>query len=83
MQFQSDMLNTKVIRPKIIETTALGAAYLAGLAVGYWKNMEEVQKQWQAERVFEPTMQEAERVGLTQGWRRAIKAVISWSSEAD
>ncbi|MBW7892092.1 MAG: glycerol kinase GlpK, partial [Chitinophagaceae bacterium] len=83
MQFQSDMLNTKVIRPKIIETTALGAAYLAGLAVGYWKDMEEVQKQWQAERIFEPAMQEAERIELAKGWQRAVKAVISWSSGAD
>ena len=54
MQFQSDILNTKVIRPTVTETTALGAAYLAGLAVGYWKNMEEIQQQWQIDKIFEP-----------------------------
>ena len=58
MQFQSDILNTKVIRPKITETTALGAAYLAGLAVGYWPDIESIQQQWQVEREFKPSMDE-------------------------
>ncbi|HTN05935.1 glycerol kinase GlpK [Agriterribacter sp.] len=79
MQFQSDMLNTKVIRPRIIETTALGAAYLAGLAVGYWKNMEEIQKQWQVDRIFEPGMKEEERSQLSKGWQRAVKATKVWA----
>ena len=56
MQFQSDILNTKVVRPKVTETTALGAAYLAGLAVGYWKNVEEIQEQWQVDKKFSPAM---------------------------
>ena len=57
MQFQSDILNCKVVRPKITETTALGAAYLAGLAVGYWKNIEEIQQQWQVDKSFSPQME--------------------------
>ena len=81
MQFQSDMLNTKVIRPEIIETTALGAAYLAGLAVGYWKDMEEIQKQWQVDRVFEPVMKEEDRNQLSKGWQRAVKAAKVWAEE--
>ena len=79
MQFQSDMLNTKVIRPEIIETTALGAAYLAGLAVGYWKDLEEIQKQWQVNRVFEPDMKEEERNELSKGWQRAVDTAKVWA----
>ena len=74
MQFQSDLLNTKVIRPSIIETTALGAAYLAGLAVGYWDSMEDIQQQWQMEKTFSPAMTEAKRTELADGWKRAINA---------
>ena len=81
MQFQSDLLNTKVIRPHVIETTALGAAYLAGLAVGYWDSMEDIQQQWQMERTFSPAMTEAKRTELADGWKRAISAAVSWSSE--
>ena len=79
MQFQSDILNTKVIRPVITETTALGAAYLAGLAVGYWKNMQEISGQWQIEKTFEPQMEPAQKGELIKGWQRAIKAVQAWS----
>ncbi|HRP55131.1 glycerol kinase GlpK [Agriterribacter sp.] len=79
MQFQSDMLNTKVIRPEIIETTALGAAYLAGLAVGYWRNMEEIQKQWQVDSVFESAAKEEERNLLSKGWQRAVKTAKVWA----
>jgi glycerol kinase len=74
MQFQSDILNTKVIRPKITETTALGAAYLAGLAVGYWKNMDEISTQWQVEKVFEPSMSSDKKDELIKGWERAVNA---------
>jgi glycerol kinase len=80
MQFQSDILNTKVIRPKITETTALGAAYLAGLAVGYWKNIEEIQKQWQVDRTFAPGMKDEKRNELVKGWQRAVKAAIAWAN---
>ena len=79
MQFQSDILNTKVIRPKITETTALGAAYLAGLAVGYWKNIEEIQKQWQVDKEFSPSMNDEKRNELVNGWQRAVNAAIAWA----
>jgi glycerol kinase len=81
MQFQSDILNTKVIRPKITETTALGAAYLAGLAVGYWKNIEEIQKQWQLDKTFTPGIKDEKRNELVKGWQRAVRAAIAWSNE--
>ncbi len=81
MQFQSDILNTKVIRPKITETTALGAAYLAGLAVGYWKNMEEIQQQWQIDKIFEPAIDEEKRNNFSMQWKRAVKAAQAWSEE--
>jgi glycerol kinase len=79
MQFQSDMLQTKVVRPVITETTAIGAAYLAGLAVGFWKDLEEIQAQWQKEIVFSPKMEEQERNALSAGWKKAIQAAVSWS----
>ena len=79
MQFQSDILNTKVIRPKITETTALGAAYLAGLAVGYWKNVDEIQKHWHADKEFTPLMDDQKRNELVNGWQRAVKAAIAWA----
>jgi len=81
MQFQSDILNTKVVRPKITETTALGAAYLAGLAIGYWKNIEAIQDQWQADIIFEPTMSLSEQNALIKGWQRAINSTIVWADE--
>ena len=77
MQFQSDVLDTKVIRPTVTETTALGAAYLAGLAVGFWKSMDELQAQWQIETVFTSTITGAERTDLTNGWKKAITAALS------
>ncbi|MBS1655438.1 MAG: glycerol kinase, partial [Bacteroidetes bacterium] len=79
MQFQSDILNTKVIRPKITETTALGAAYLAGLAVSYWKNINDIQQQWQVETEFDSHMDDTKRKELIQGWQRAVKASIAWA----
>ncbi len=74
MQFQSDMLAVPVERPVINETTALGAAYLAGLAVGYWKDIEEIAKQWQIERTFENEIEEAKRDELYSGWKKAVEA---------
>src|SRR6187399_2165074 len=79
MQFQSDILNTKVIRPRITETTALGAAYLAGLAVGYWKDVEDIQKQWQISKTFSPQMDPDVREDLLKGWERAVNAAIAWA----
>lgn len=78
MQFQSDMLNTKVLRPKITETTALGAAYLAGLAVGFWNSIDELQQQWQIDKTFEPEMNDDERNNLKHGWQRAVNATINF-----
>lgn len=81
MQFQSDLLNCKVIRPTVVETTALGAAYLAGLAVGYWKNVEELQELWQSEKEFVPAGdQKVIQMGI-KGWKRAIHAAQSWNDE--
>jgi glycerol kinase len=78
MQFQSDIVNTKVIRPTMVETTALGAAYLAGLAVGFWKDLEELRSKWQIDKTFEPTNSDAQRSECIQGWARAIKATNNW-----
>jgi glycerol kinase len=72
MQFQSDILHTKVIRPIITETTALGAAYLAGLAVGYWNSIDDISAQWQIQKVFEPTLSTAATDALKKGWKKAI-----------
>jgi glycerol kinase len=79
MQFQANLLNCKVIRPNVVETTALGAAYLAGLAVGYWKNREEIQQLWQAERVFAPATDSLEVQNGIKGWKKAIRAAQAWS----
>ena len=79
MQFQSDILHTKVVRPRITETTALGAAYLAGLAVGYWKDVDDIQKQWQVSKTFVPGMESSVRRNLLTGWERAVKATIAWT----
>ena len=79
MQFQSNILNTNVVRPVITETTALGAAYLAGLAVGYWQNMEAIQDQWQADKKFTPNMDSEERDALTKEWQRSVRAAKAWA----
>ncbi|WP_276210868.1 glycerol kinase GlpK [Heyndrickxia coagulans] len=78
MQFQSDMLGVPVERPVVSETTALGAAYLAGLAVGYWESREEIARQWKVERKFEPSLAEKEREALYDGWKKAIRATIAF-----
>jgi glycerol kinase len=77
MQFQSDILDTKVLRPQVTETTALGAAYLAGLAVGFWQSIDELQKQWQIAKTFTPSMHSDERNTLKAGWERAVKGTIN------
>ena len=77
MQFQADILNTKVLRPMVTETTALGAAYLAGLAVGYWKNIGDIQQQWQIDKTFESAMDEDKRKALSKGWQNAVNTTIS------
>lgn len=72
MQFQADIINTRVIRPKIIETTALGAAYLAGLATGFWEDMDEIRKQWQPDKQFEPVLNDEENAVRKQKWADAV-----------
>ncbi|MDH3205524.1 MAG: glycerol kinase GlpK [Gemmatimonadota bacterium] len=79
MQFQSDVLQAPTVRPKIFETTALGAAYLAGLAVGFWKDQAEVSKQWQADRRFEPEADAASIDALRADWRRALERSKAWA----
>ncbi|MGE5107610.1 MAG: glycerol kinase GlpK [Sphingobacteriales bacterium] len=79
MQFQSDILNTKVLRPKVTETTALGAAYLAGLAVGYWESIEDIQQQWEIDNVFEPSMNDEQRDDLSDGWKKAVDTTVAWT----
>ncbi|MCM3585364.1 glycerol kinase GlpK [Mesobacillus maritimus] len=76
MDFQSDLLNVSVERPRINETTALGAAYLAGLAVGFWESQEEISKQWAVDRGFEPSMTEETRSKLYEGWKKAVQAAM-------
>ena len=80
MQFQSDMLGVPVVRPKISETTALGAAYLAGLAVGFWKDQLEIATQWQVDRRFKPSMKPAIRKNLCAGWAKALARAKSWET---
>lgn len=81
MQFQSDILKVPVARPKVTETTALGAAYLAGLAVGYWENIDEIQKQWQIDKKFSPEMPTEKVDELTKGWKRAVNAARVWADD--
>jgi glycerol kinase len=77
MQFQADMLNTTVVRPVITETTALGAAYLAGLAVGFWSSIESLQQQWQVQQKFVPNTTEENRTVLMNGWKTAVNATLT------
>lgn len=81
MQFQADIVNTQVRRPACIETTALGAAYLAGLAVGYWKNRDEIRENWQIGATFAPQMEETQRRQLLKGWHRAVKCALAWAED--
>lgn len=83
MQFQADVLGCKVIRPAVIETTALGAALLAGLAVGVWKNMDEIRRVWQVDLSLVPQMSEQEREKAMVGWHRAVRRSMRWAAEED
>ncbi len=78
MQFQSDVLNVRVLRPQVQETTALGAAYLAGLAVGYWTDLRDLSRNWVLDREFTPQMPAAERTRLYAGWQKAVKCAQHW-----
>ncbi|NLY45802.1 MAG: glycerol kinase GlpK [Tissierella sp.] len=81
MQFQSDILGAQVQRPNIIETTALGAAYLAGLAVGFWPNKDEITNRWSVNREFNPEMAEDEKQSLYKGWKKAVERSLKWEEE--
>ncbi len=80
MQFQSNMLNTPVVRPKVTETTALGAAYAAGLAVGYWSNFDDLRQNWGIDHTFEPQLGEDDRNRLYRGWQKAVERSFGWES---
>jgi glycerol kinase len=81
MQFQADLLQAAVVRPRITETTALGAAYLAGLATGFWSGLNEIGKQWQIDRTFYPEIKQDETHALVSGWHRAVRAARTWADD--
>src|SRR5690606_40220778 len=80
MQFQADIIRSKVIRPEVMETTALGAAYLAGLATGYWESISDIQHQWQVNRAFEPEMDKEVAERLMSKWHEAVKRSRGWEN---
>jgi glycerol kinase len=80
MQLQADLLGVPVVRPKVAETTALGAAYLAGLAVGYWKSQAEIARQWQVDRRFTPALKPPARKKIASGWERALERAKAWEA---
>jgi glycerol kinase len=81
MQFQSDLIAADVYRPRCIETTALGAAYLAGLAVGYWSSLDDVRNNWAVDKIFTPELDEEKRRKLLHGWHKAVKCALLWGEE--
>lgn len=81
MQFQADILGIPIEKPVVTEMTALGAAYLAGLGVGFWKSKDEISKQWRLERVFEPNMSKDQKESLYTGWKRAVERSLAWAQE--
>ena len=83
VQFQADIIDAAVLRPECIETTALGAAYLAGLAAGYWKDRDEIRENWQLGRRFEPVMDSGERKKLLRGWQRAVRCARLWAEDGE
>jgi glycerol kinase len=83
LQFQADLLQANVVRPRITETTALGAAYLAGLAVNYWSDISELKQHWQIDRIFSPRIKDNERQSLLKGWHRAVKAAKAWADDSE
>ena len=83
MQFQSDLLQAKVVRPEITETTALGAAYLAGLAVNFWGGISDLKQQWQMDRTFSPQMKPSDIQPFIRGWHRAVNAAKAWADDPE
>jgi glycerol kinase len=82
-QFLADMLGLRVVKPPYLEATAFGAAYLAGLAVGFWASQEEIREKWRVERVYEPAMDEARREELYTGWKKAVSRCRGWVSQGE
>jgi glycerol kinase len=80
MQFQADLLGTPVVRPKSVETTAMGAAYLAGLAVGYWESRDDITRNWAIDTTFKPARPKAEMTKLRSGWERALERAKGWET---
>jgi glycerol kinase len=80
MQFQADIIGSNICRPVIRETTALGAAYLAGLVTGFWQNLDEVRGKWQCDMTFAPQMEEEHRAQLVSGWHRAVGCSRNWAA---
>ena len=83
VQTQADISNAPVLRPQCVETTAMGAAYLAGLAIGYWKNTEEIRKNWAVDRQFSPAISESERTKRIRGWKRAVACTAGWAKDTE
>ena len=81
MQSQSDICGAPVLRPKCVETTAMGAAYLAGLAVGYWADMEEIRQNWAIERTFTPEITDDDRAKRVKGWKKAVRCTMDWAKD--
>jgi glycerol kinase len=78
MQLQADILGVPVVRPMVTETTALGAAYAAGLATGFWKDLEELRRNWRADKMWEPTWTDQQRQDGCAGWRKAVERTLGW-----
>ena len=81
MQFQADILDVPVVRPVVAETTALGAAYAAGLAVGFWSTLDELRDNWQEDKRWTPSMDDAERDRLLRNWKKAVTKTLDWVDE--
>jgi glycerol kinase len=81
MKFQADLLQTNILRPKITETTAMGAAFLAGLAVGFWESEKEIQSLWAIDKKYKPNVDWAERDTKIKAWQRAVKATEFWAAD--
>jgi glycerol kinase len=79
MQFQADIMDGRICRPQVRETTALGAACLAGLAVGFWKGLDEIKSRWKIDQVFEPAIPEEKRKALLSGWHKAVGRSRDWA----
>jgi glycerol kinase len=82
LQFQADLLGLEVLRPVVAETTAQGAAYLAGLAVGFWSGLDEIEEIWRAEKVFKPASDAVRMDSLYAGWKRAVERARDWEQQA-